>query len=252
MLRPLLKSLFRRQGLYAKGWKGVSMSEPIEGMVHVKALERTFAFSNFSTAFAFMTRVALQCEKYNHHPQWTNSRGWNTITITWTTDDAGGAVTEKDLMAAKRCSTYAAQMGEVTPATVDESVPQETDPTSALYNTHDGELSRSADNDHGRSVTNKRQESVMPPATEDTSKVSTPSQYTANQSPPKQHAPKANAPKLLNYSASQERKDRIFGILDDMKKTYGNPTTAGREHNESAAIKPQVTKSDISEDTTTL
>ncbi|BFZ61344.1 hypothetical protein YB2330_002409 [Saitoella coloradoensis] len=229
------------------GWKGVSMSKPIEGMVQVKALERTFKFSNFSTVFAFMTRVAFYSEKHNHHPQWNNSGGWNKVTITWTTDDAGGAVTEKDLMAAKRCSKYAAQMGEVTPATADE-----TDPSTAFGgNMPTRGLPRSAaDSGHGRSVTtSKRQEPVMPPpATEDTTGKADPADpkasATPNQSPPvQQHAPKPNAPKLLNHSASRERIDRVFGLLDDMKKTYGN------ERNDGPAITPRAIKSDTSKDT---
>ncbi|MEJ0082019.1 MAG: 4a-hydroxytetrahydrobiopterin dehydratase [Puia sp.] len=31
-----------------------------------------FVFKNFSEAFGFMTRVALEAEKMDHHPLWTN------------------------------------------------------------------------------------------------------------------------------------------------------------------------------------
>lgn len=55
---------------------------------------RTFTFKDFSEAFAFMTRVAFLAEKQNHHPEWTNV--YNTVRITLSTHDAGGAVTEKD------------------------------------------------------------------------------------------------------------------------------------------------------------
>lgn len=57
-------------------------------------LYRKFTFKNFSEAFAFMTRVAMEAEKQNHHPLWTN--GWNTVEIWLNTHDAGDIVTEKD------------------------------------------------------------------------------------------------------------------------------------------------------------
>jgi len=58
------------------------------------ALQRTFTFSDFSEAFAFMTRVALVAEKMGHHPTWTNT--YNTVEIRLNTHDAGNKVTDKD------------------------------------------------------------------------------------------------------------------------------------------------------------
>lgn len=57
-------------------------------------LYRKFEFADFSEAFAFMTRVALEAEKANHHPLWTNV--WNRVEIWLSTHDAGDIVTEKD------------------------------------------------------------------------------------------------------------------------------------------------------------
>lgn len=57
-------------------------------------LYQKFTFKNFSEAFAFMTRVAMEAEKQNHHPLWTNV--WNTVEIWLNTHDAGDIVTEKD------------------------------------------------------------------------------------------------------------------------------------------------------------
>ncbi len=57
-------------------------------------LYRKFEFANFSEAFAFMTRVALEAEKMNHHPLWTNV--YNTVEMWLSTHDAGNTVTEKD------------------------------------------------------------------------------------------------------------------------------------------------------------
>jgi 4a-hydroxytetrahydrobiopterin dehydratase len=41
-----------------------------------------------------MTRVAIEAEKMDHHPLWTNV--WNTVEIWLSTHDAGDIVTEKD------------------------------------------------------------------------------------------------------------------------------------------------------------
>jgi 4a-hydroxytetrahydrobiopterin dehydratase len=57
-------------------------------------LTRSFTFSDFSEAFAFMTRVALLAEQQNHHPWWSNV--YNQVTIRLSTHDAGDIVTDKD------------------------------------------------------------------------------------------------------------------------------------------------------------
>ncbi|WP_431212641.1 4a-hydroxytetrahydrobiopterin dehydratase [Puia sp. P3] len=62
-------------------------------------LYRKFEFKNFSEAFAFMTRVALEAEKMDHHPMWTNV--YNKVEISLSTHDAGDIVTDKDRKLAK-------------------------------------------------------------------------------------------------------------------------------------------------------
>ena len=57
-------------------------------------LYRSFAFKDFSEAFAFMTRVALEAEKMDHHPLWTNV--YNKVDMWLNTHDAGDVVTDKD------------------------------------------------------------------------------------------------------------------------------------------------------------
>ncbi len=57
-------------------------------------LYKKFRFKNFSEAFAFMTRVALEAERMDHHPLWTNV--YNTVEIWLSTHDAGNVVTDKD------------------------------------------------------------------------------------------------------------------------------------------------------------
>lgn len=63
-------------------------------------LYRKFTFKNFSEAFAFMTRVAMEAEKMDHHPLWTNV--WNTVEIWLCTHSAGNIVTDKDRKLAKK------------------------------------------------------------------------------------------------------------------------------------------------------
>ncbi|MFT3704199.1 MAG: 4a-hydroxytetrahydrobiopterin dehydratase [Agriterribacter sp.] len=58
------------------------------------ALYRKFEFKNFSEAFAFMTRVAIEAEKMDHHPTWKNV--YNQVEIWLNTHDAGNTVTDKD------------------------------------------------------------------------------------------------------------------------------------------------------------
>jgi 4a-hydroxytetrahydrobiopterin dehydratase len=64
------------------------------------SLHRKFEFSNFSEAFAFMTRVALEAEKMDHHPLWTNV--YNQLEIWLSTHSAGDKVTDKDRKLAKK------------------------------------------------------------------------------------------------------------------------------------------------------
>jgi 4a-hydroxytetrahydrobiopterin dehydratase len=63
-------------------------------------LKRSFKFTNFIEAFAFMTKVAFAAEKLNHHPNWSNV--YNQVDIILSTHDAGNTVTEKDWQLAKK------------------------------------------------------------------------------------------------------------------------------------------------------
>ena len=51
-------------------------------------IQREFNFDNFIEAFSFMTKVALICEKYNHHPNWENV--YSKVIIRLNTHDLGG------------------------------------------------------------------------------------------------------------------------------------------------------------------
>lgn len=70
----------------------------------LKGIARTFQFRDFSEAFAFMTRVALEAEKANHHPEWTNI--WNRVEIFLTTHDSDG-LTPGDVELARKINKIA-------------------------------------------------------------------------------------------------------------------------------------------------
>ena len=59
------------------GWKIIS-----------NHIEREFNFGNFIEAFSFMTKIALICEKHNHHPNWENV--YSKVIIKLSTHDLGG------------------------------------------------------------------------------------------------------------------------------------------------------------------
>lgn len=65
------------------------------------AISRSFKFSDFTEAFAFMTRVALHAEKADHHPEWFNV--YNRVDILLTTHDAGenGGLSQRDVELAR-------------------------------------------------------------------------------------------------------------------------------------------------------
>ena len=51
-----------------------------DGMLH-----RELEFADFAEAFGFMARIAVQAEKLDHHPEWSNV--WNKVTIDLMTHD---------------------------------------------------------------------------------------------------------------------------------------------------------------------
>ena len=58
---------------------------PVEGR---DAIQRKFIFSDFNEAWGFMTRVAVEAERRDHHPEWFNV--WATVDITLSTHECDG------------------------------------------------------------------------------------------------------------------------------------------------------------------
>ncbi|MBC7666560.1 MAG: 4a-hydroxytetrahydrobiopterin dehydratase [Caulobacter sp.] len=62
------------------------------------AISRHLEFADFNEAFAFMTRVALEAARRDHHPDWSNQ--YNVVDVTLTSHDAGG-LTMRDIELAR-------------------------------------------------------------------------------------------------------------------------------------------------------
>ena len=61
-------------------------------------IAKSFSLAGFGEAFAFMTRVAFEAEKADHHPEWSNV--YNRVEIVLSTHDAGG-LSDKDVALAR-------------------------------------------------------------------------------------------------------------------------------------------------------
>lgn len=78
--------------------------------VRNNCLTKDFRFKDFTRAFAFMTAVAIEAEKMNHHPNWQNV--YNTVSFQLSTHDAGDVVTEKDHQLAKTIDRIFSDMAQ--------------------------------------------------------------------------------------------------------------------------------------------
>ncbi len=91
--RKLTKNEIKAEISKLRGWK------VIRGKIQCN-----FEFKNFSEAFGFMTRVALEAEKLDHHPDWFNV--YNRVKIELVTHDVGG-LSNYDFILAKKIDKIA-------------------------------------------------------------------------------------------------------------------------------------------------
>ena len=72
-------------------------------------IQRTFKFPAFMKAIEFINRVAELAEEADHHPDLSNV--WRTVTLKFTTHDAGG-LTERDFNLASKINALDVEYAE--------------------------------------------------------------------------------------------------------------------------------------------
>ena len=70
-------------------------------------LQKTFIFSNFAQAFAFMIAIADYAETNNHHPEWFNV--YKIVRVDLTTHEVSG-ISERDFHMAIEMDSVMQQM----------------------------------------------------------------------------------------------------------------------------------------------
>ena len=53
-----------------------------------RSVSAALEFASFADAWGFMREIAIEADKMDHHPEWSNV--YNRVAITLTTHDAGG------------------------------------------------------------------------------------------------------------------------------------------------------------------
>src|SRR6187397_601992 len=76
--------------------------------VLLQSLRATFSTPDFSTAAAFVARIAAAADEANHHPDVVLR--WGQVTVTTTSHDAGG-LTQRDVDLAATVSALADELG---------------------------------------------------------------------------------------------------------------------------------------------
>ena len=79
---------------------GTAIGAAIEGMRPIIEMQ----FADFSTAFGFMSAIATQAEKADHHPEWFNV--YNRVDVTLATHSENG-ITELDIKLARKMNAIA-------------------------------------------------------------------------------------------------------------------------------------------------
>lgn len=70
-------------------------------------LHKTFKFGTFAQAIGWMVSVAIQADKMDHHPDWTNA--YNRVTVDLSTHDMDDAISNFDINLAWQMEKLAGQ-----------------------------------------------------------------------------------------------------------------------------------------------
>lgn len=70
-------------------------------------LHKTFKFGTFAQAIGWMVSVAIQADKMDHHPDWTNA--YNRVTVDLSTHDMDDAISNFDINLARQMEKLAGQ-----------------------------------------------------------------------------------------------------------------------------------------------
>jgi len=73
------------------------------------AITRSFKFADFTTAFAFMGKVAVYADVVDHHPEWSNV--YNRVSVTLISHDVDG-ISKRDIAMAHFMDKAAARLGK--------------------------------------------------------------------------------------------------------------------------------------------
>ena len=73
------------------------------------SLCRSFCFADFKVAFAFLTEIAAEAERLDHHPWFSNE--YDRVEFRLRTHDAGNTMTARDYRLAAAIDAVAARYG---------------------------------------------------------------------------------------------------------------------------------------------
>lgn len=63
-------------------------------------LHKQYKFRSFAAAIGWMMSAAIEIDKLNHHPEWSNV--YNRVTVNLVTHDVGNQISNKDTALAAR------------------------------------------------------------------------------------------------------------------------------------------------------
>jgi 4a-hydroxytetrahydrobiopterin dehydratase len=104
--RPTYNGPMARQKLSDQDLQSALQQLPGWAIQNAK-LHREFKFPDFPHAIGFMTIAAVNIEKKNHHPEWSNV--YNRVVVDLTTHDSGG-ITQNDLDLARLLDSIASKL----------------------------------------------------------------------------------------------------------------------------------------------